>query len=208
MEKPDLYNDLHPDKSIKKTGFKNKDIALDTIKLISKRSLKYQFDVINTMYNRAKFHPHKTLQMQDAMDIFSKWLKKYSKNKKIEDKKYPWIPLDIIKKYEKLASIYKISEVARGIKKGTKTDNGFLQMYKEVKGKSYKLQYIPVKFNKPTGQDYWSYRIGFINSRLGQMTKANTPLYYISGKYSGFPTKQHLILILHGYSPDKKIYVQ
>jgi hypothetical protein len=54
--------------------------------------------------------------------------------------------------------------------------------------------------------DYWSYRIGFIKSRLGQMKNTHTPLYYSQGKYKGLPTKQHLILILHAYSPDKKIY--
>lgn len=207
MEKPTLYNDLHPNKSLKNTGFKDKETAIKTINIISKRSLKYQFDVINTMYNRAKFHQHKTKQMDDAMNIFFSWLEKYPKNKKNEDKNYPWLPLNIVLKYEKLASIYNISHVARGIKKGTKTDKGFLEMYKEVKGKSYKLQYIPIKSDNPNGQDYWSYRIAFINSRLGQMKKANTELYYTSGKYSGFPTKQHLILILHGYSPDKKIYM-
>lgn len=79
-------------------------------------------------------------------------------------------------------------------------------MYKEVDGKAHKLQYIPVKLNKSNGQDYWSYRIGFLNARLGQMKKAKTPLYYIDGKFKDLPTKQHIILIIHGYSPDKKIY--
>ncbi len=75
-------------------------------------------------------------------------------------------------------------------------------MYKLVQGKAHKLQYIPIKKDKPEGQDYWSYRIGFIKSRLGQMKKANTPLYWKEGKYKGLPTKQHLVLILHAYSPD------
>lgn len=205
-KKSQLYNDFHPEKSLKKTGFKDSITALNTIKLVSKRSLKYQFDVINTMYNRAKYHPNKTYQMEEAMVIFLNWIKNYSKLKTNEDKLYPWIPLNKILKYEEIAEIYKVSEVARGIKKGTKTDKGFLQMYKEVDGKKSKLQYIPVKINKPEGQDYWSYRIGFINSRLGQIKKAKTPLYYTEGKYNGLPTKQHIILILHGYSPDKKIY--
>ena len=76
--------------------------------------------------------------------------------------KKQFLTLKQIKKYEKIANIYKVSEVARGIKKGSKTDKSFLQMYKKVNGKSHKLQYIPVKLNKPEGQDYWSYRIGFI----------------------------------------------
>jgi hypothetical protein len=201
-----LYDNFHPEKSLKGTGFKNAKVASNTIKLISKRSLKYQFDVVNTMYNRAKYHPHKTKDMEDAMKIFHKWLKIYPKLRKNEDSKYKWLPLETIKKYESIADTYKVSEVARGIKKGSKTDKGFLVMYKEVLGKKNKLQYIPVKQNKPNGQDYWSYRIGFINSRLGQMSKAKTPLYYKSGVYKDLPTKQHIILIIHGYSPDKKLY--
>lgn len=204
--KKHLYNDFHPEKSLKNTGFKDAQSAEKTIKLVSKRSLRYQFDVINTMYNRAKFHPHKTKNMEDAMNIFKIWLEKYPKLKTQEDSKYPWLSLGIISKYEKIANIYGVSKVARGIEKGTKTDKGFLEMYKEVDGKSHKLQYIPVKLNKPDSQDYWSYRIGFLNARLGQMTKAKTPLYYTDGKYKGLPTKQHIILIIHGYSPDKKIY--
>jgi hypothetical protein len=78
-------------------------------------------------------------------------------------------------------------------------------MYKEVNGKANKLQYIPIKANRPDGQDYWSYRIGFIRSRLGQMKKQKTPLYYPNGKYKGYPTKQNIILILHAYPPDKKM---
>ena len=66
------------------------------------------------------------------------------------------------------------------------------------------MQYIPVKINKPDGQDYWSYRMNFIKSRLGQIRSVRSKgLYYTEGKYKGLPTKQHLILILHGYSPDK-----
>jgi hypothetical protein len=204
--KPELYNDLHPETSLKKTGFKDIKTALRTIKLVSKRSLKYQFDVINTMYNRAKYHPNRTKDMDDAMNIFFTWLKDYKKKKDKEDKKYPWIKLEIIKKFENLADEYNVGLVSRGIKKSSKTDNGFLQMLKKVKGKSHKLQYIPVKVSYPSGMDYWSYRIGFIKSRLGQMKNSSTPLYYTQGKYKGLPTPQHLILILHAYSPDKKIY--
>ena len=34
---------LHPDKSLKNTGFKNKSTAISTIKMLEKRSLRYQF---------------------------------------------------------------------------------------------------------------------------------------------------------------------
>lgn len=89
--KPELYNDLHPEKSLKNTGFKNEEIAKKTIRLIEKRSLKYQFDVVNTMFNRAKHHPHRTTEMEDSMKIFGKWLEKYKKLKVNEDKNYNFL---------------------------------------------------------------------------------------------------------------------
>ena len=77
--KSKLYTDEHPKLSTKGTGFKDEKIALNTIKIISARSLKYQFDVVNTMYNRAKYHPYQTKSMIEAMKVFEKWLKKNKK---------------------------------------------------------------------------------------------------------------------------------
>lgn len=53
--KGELYNDTHPESSMKNTGYKNEEKAINTIKLVSKCLLTYQFNVINTMYNRAKY---------------------------------------------------------------------------------------------------------------------------------------------------------
>ena len=194
-----LYADDHPTTSLKGTGFKDKKTAEKTISLIEKRSLKYQYDVINTMYNRAKYHPNQTNEMIEAMTIFKKWLLNY-KNRKSQEPNYNFLTLEQIAKYEKIANEYGVSEVARGIKPSTKTDEGFLQVYKKVK-KPYKLQYIPIKKTRPQGQDYYSFRNSFISSRLGQMKHSKTPLFYTDGKYKGMPTKQHIILIMYAYSP-------
>ena len=72
-----LYNDDHPNTSTKGTGFKDKQKALDTLKIIKNRDLTYQKQVVNTMYNRAKYHPHQTDGMKEAMKIFNKWLVSY-----------------------------------------------------------------------------------------------------------------------------------
>jgi hypothetical protein len=65
-----LYEDKHPQFSTKGTGYKDKQKALDT--------LTYQKQVVNTMYNRAKYHPNQTKNMKEAMKIFNIWLKKHS----------------------------------------------------------------------------------------------------------------------------------
>lgn len=76
-ENKSLYDDKHPKTSTKGTGFKDKQKALDTLKIIKDRDIVYQKQVVNTMYNRAKFHPHQTENMKEAMKIFSKWLKEH-----------------------------------------------------------------------------------------------------------------------------------
>lgn len=199
-----LYSDDHPTTSLKGTGFKDSNTAHKTIKLVEKRSLKYQYDVINTMYNRAKYHPNQTLEMKDAMKIFKEWLSDYKK-KKNKEMDYKFLPLSTVIKYEKIAEEYGVSEVARGLIPSTKTDEGFLKVYKRVK-KPHKLQYIPIKQSRPQGQDYYSFRNSFIKSRLGQMKASNAPLFYKEGKYKGLPTKQHIILIMYAYSPVIKDY--
>jgi hypothetical protein len=188
--KAKLYADDHPELSTKGTGFKDENTALNTIKIISLRCLKYQFDVVNTMYNRAKYHPKQTPDMIKAMVIFKHWLDKYVKNKDKENKYKDFLSLDVIASYEKLADEYNINDKYID----------FLKEYKKIK-KPYKLQYILVN-NK---EDYYSYRINLIKSILQKIKQNNNKLFYTSGKNAGLPTKNHLILILHAYSPVKLV---
>lgn len=70
-----LYEDYNPKTTIKNLGFKNKEKALYTINKIKNKNKKYQKNVIITMYNRAKYHPHRTKDMEEAMKIFKLWIK-------------------------------------------------------------------------------------------------------------------------------------
>ncbi|KAK5169618.1 uncharacterized protein LTR77_005595 [Saxophila tyrrhenica] len=78
-----LYTDDNPSTTIQGTGFKDKEAAERTLKLIERRSLIYQFQTVNTMYNRAKHHPAMkkavegsagTADMRAAMEVFREWL--------------------------------------------------------------------------------------------------------------------------------------
>ena len=201
-----LYTDDNPKYTLKGTGFKDEAMAKKTIKLIRKRCLLYQFQVVNTMYNRAKYHPHKNENMEKAMKVFKTWL---DKNKNIKEtmkkEEYKYLKLEEINYWEKLADIYKISKVARGLEKPKKTDEGFLTVYRYLKGKKGKMCNIPVKKDKPGGIDWWTNRQNFIKARLGQIKKKNTPLFNLKGKYKDLPSKQHIVLIMNGYSPDEKL---
>ena len=70
-----LYEDYNPKTTIKGLGFKNKKKALETLDKIKHKDLTYQKRVVNTMLNRAKYHPHINNDMKDAINIFKKWLK-------------------------------------------------------------------------------------------------------------------------------------
>ena len=65
-----LYSDDHPETSTKGTGFKDKQKALDTLKIIKNRDINYQKLIVITMYNRAKYHPHQTKEMREAMKVY------------------------------------------------------------------------------------------------------------------------------------------
>jgi hypothetical protein len=76
-----LYSDYKPETTLKGLGFKNKEKATYTIDAIKDRDKKYQVNVVSTMLGRAKKHPNKTADMDEAILVFEKWLLNYKKNK-------------------------------------------------------------------------------------------------------------------------------
>ena len=77
-----LFSDYNPKTTTHGLGFKDKEKAIHTIKIIKNRDLKYQVNVIATMLGRAKNHPNKTKDMNDAIIIFKKWMESHKANKK------------------------------------------------------------------------------------------------------------------------------
>ena len=70
-----LFSDYNKKTTIKGLGFKNKEKAILTLKLIKNKPLKYQMSTVNTMIGRAKTHPHQTKDMKEAIKVFEKWKK-------------------------------------------------------------------------------------------------------------------------------------
>jgi hypothetical protein len=58
------------------TGYGTKEKALETLKNIKKFDKTYQKQVVNTMYNRAKYHKYQTKGMRDSMKVYKTWLNK------------------------------------------------------------------------------------------------------------------------------------
>ena len=72
-----LYSDYKPETTLKGLGFKDKEKAIYTLNAIKGRDIKYQVNVVSTMLGRAKKHPNKTSDMEDAIMIFEQWLVDY-----------------------------------------------------------------------------------------------------------------------------------
>ena len=72
-----LYDhNKNPKKSVKGTGYGSKEKALKTLRIIKKEPLIKQKQIVITMYNRAKFHKHRTKKMEDAMKVYEPWMRK------------------------------------------------------------------------------------------------------------------------------------
>lgn len=71
-----LYADYNPKTTIKGLGFKNKEKAIYTINKIKNKDKTYKVRLLNTMINRAKYHPHVNKDMKEAIKVFQKELKK------------------------------------------------------------------------------------------------------------------------------------
>lgn len=200
----DLYTDAHPKTTLQGVGFKDADTAIRTIHKVesSKKSDHHKYLIIHTMYYRAKYHPHQTKEMKEAMKIFKDWLDKKKKQK--GGGKLPYLPLSIIKPFEKLADYYGVSKKARGLEKPTTTDEGFLVVYKRIKGDATKLKEIPCKKSNPEGVHWNRKRDIEIKGKFGQMKRMKIPLYQKEGDLKGLPTKMHVIMVMWGYSPDPK----
>ena len=77
-----LFSDYNKENTVKGLGFKNKEKAIHTLNVIKDKPIKYQVSVVTTMIGRAKNHPNKTKDMEEALKIFEKWLDTYKNNKK------------------------------------------------------------------------------------------------------------------------------
>ncbi len=197
-----LFSDYNKETTVPGLGFKDKEKALYTINKIKNKSIKYQVSLVNTMIGRAKNHPHQTKDMLEALKVFEKWLKDYKKNKK-GGGEYKFIDIKLVKHFDKLAQYYKISEVARGIKKAKTSDKGFLEVFKK-NSDSKKLKDIPIKLSNPDGANWYDTRNNRLNAKLGQMNKMKLKYFHEEGKLKGLPTKMHTILIMWAYSPFVK----
>jgi hypothetical protein len=122
-------------------------------------------------------------------------------NNKNQDEIWYYLPLNTVNKLEKIAEYYNISHKARGLQKPTKSDEGFLKVYRKHKGNTKKFETLPVRANNPNGEKWKHHREDFCNRRYSMIkSKKNYGLY----DKNGLPTIMHTNMLMWACSPDYK----
>lgn len=206
----ELFSDKYPEYTVSGTGFKDKKTALYTLEIIKNRDVDYQFQVVNTMYYRCLNVIKKTndekkkKNLKNASDIFRKWLDNYKKDNSQEfalRKKFSkYLSLNVINNAELLAKYYNISRKARGLEKSTKSDKGFLEVYRNIKGDKKRLRTLPIKKDIPNGQTWDKHRNNYCIRRMSMLK--NKDLYHKDGELKDLPTILHTNMLIWGCTPD------
>lgn len=207
-----LYTDDNPATTIHGTGFKDKAAAERTLQLISGRSLIYQFQTVNTMYNRAKHHPAmkrkrnnstedasaSTSDMQAAMEIFREWLDVTYPAERSALRAGGFKPLLSKKTVEKyLPNIQASKKISAEAKQ-------FAQLYCSL-GKGKRLGNVLVDDSKPTEPD-WERRRYEVLDKLVPKGKEKEDGWKMSELWTEEKdvTEGHLELIAWAWSPVKE----
>ena len=113
---------------------------------------------------------------------------------------WPYLPLELVNKLEALAEYYNVSHKARGLQKPTKSDKGFLEVYREAKGRPDGFENKPVRAAKQDGENWKHHRADFCNRRYAMIKgKAGYGLYDAK---TGLPSVMHVNMLMWACSPD------
>ncbi|QDS75805.1 hypothetical protein FKW77_000236 [Venturia effusa] len=189
-----LYTDDNPATTLQGTGFKDAAAATKTLSLVSKRSLTYQFQTINTMYHRASHHPHKTEDMEEAIKVFKEWIDVTYPAMKGElrgDGGFkPLLSKDVLRKYR--------SRIEEEVEEA---DRRFMEVYLGL-GKNKRLGNVLLDDKEPGGKDWEVERYGALDALVGKGKETKDGWEY--GELwtkEKEPTGEHLKLIAWAWSP-------
>ena len=116
--------------------------------------------------------------------------------------KWPYIPLSVVNELEKIADYYNISHKARGLQKPTKSDDGFLSIYRKNKGNPSKFENLPVKKSIPQGENWKHHREDFCNRRYAMIKGKLGSKQGLYNPETGLPSVMHTNMLMWACSPD------
>lgn len=159
--KSHLYTDDNPATTLHGTGFKDGATARRTIALVSRRSLTYQMQTINTMLCRARGHPRRTAAMEDAIVVLRAWMDDYPARR------------DSVRRH-KLSSKGQVSAALKQAEErnedaDAKIDTAWAELYVGL-AKGKRLANTLMLADRPDGDDLDSYR----QKRLDEIAEATS----------------------------------
>ncbi len=204
-----LFSNNHPETTVHGYGFDTPKHAQSTLDDLDNRDIIYQFQVVNTMCERAKEVLKRTKDVEKqrmihaSIKIFEAWLTDYKAKKRGTHENHVYVSTSMINKMERLAEFYNISRKARGLEKPVKSDEGFLKVYRRIKNTA-QLRTLPVKASNPDGETWDKHRNNYIFRRLSMLHNAgpNYGLYHTKGPLLGLPTILHVNMLMWAYTPD------
>jgi HSP20 family molecular chaperone IbpA len=183
-------------------GFKDKEKALETMQLLEGRDITFQFQVINSMFHRAKVihkrtkDPEKVRNLTEAIETFEKWLNNYRSHSRAKEN-LTYLPLEVVEAFQPLADRYGVKTEVPGV------EATFLKVYHEVDGDLKKLRVLKVNPDDEKSITWDVHRNKHLKPLVERMKGEEAlPLYRTEEKWRGLPTKEHLELVMWGYSPE------
>jgi hypothetical protein len=193
-------------------GFKDKEKALETLQLLEGRDITFQFQVINSMFHRAKVihkrtkDPEKLRNLSEAIETFENWLNDYRSHSRAKEN-LTYLPLDVVEAFQPLADRYGVKTELPSV------EVSFLKAYRNADGDLKKLRVLKVNPDDEKSIT-WDVHRNIHLKPLADRVKGDDapPLYRTEEKVRGLPTREHVQLVMWGYSPEatklKKIIPQ
>ncbi|XP_046749192.1 uncharacterized protein LOC124412976 [Diprion similis] len=174
-------------------GFKDKQKALDTLKVLDGRDVSYQYHVITSFVSRAKRtiqitkDEEKLANLREAQQVFEDWLSDYKENHRGKEN-LSYLPVETVNGFRALAKKYGV------------LDDSFYRAYKEEKGDYKALRGVKT----PSGETTWDIERNRQLKEIIDKIKSDHIQWFETdvGDFRGFPTKEHTQCILLGYSPE------
>ncbi|XP_012268940.2 uncharacterized protein LOC105693521 [Athalia rosae] len=174
-------------------GFKDKQKALDTLKVLDGRDISYQYHVITSFVSRAKRtiqitkDEEKLANLREAQQVFEDWLTDYKENHRSKEN-LSYLPIETVKGYRALAKKYDI------------LNDKFYSAYRNVKGDYKALRSMKTS----DGEETWDVsRNRELKAIIGEIKAEHIQWFETDdGVFRGLPTKEHTRCISLGYSPE------
>lgn len=194
-----LYTDDNPATTLQGTGFSSADKAHHTISIISRRSATYQFQTVNTMYHRAKHHPHPSDGMRDAMDVFKLWI----------DETYPVLKSDQDKWKKGMVGRPNLKLLVPVLRKllgdaGETEELRYLGAAMEAINTGKRLANVLVNDKEPGGLDWERARQQRLDELVGERQDWTAAELWRSeaGTIESLPTIEHARILAWAWTPE------